>query len=71
VSRLQSALAEIKVLQEILPICSYCKKIRSEDQWLTVEAYISRHTNSRFSHGVCPDCMRAHVDPALAGLEPK
>lgn len=69
VNELQSALVEIKVLQEILPICSYCKKIRSDDDyWLTVEAYISEHTNSRFSHGVCPDCMRTHVAPALAKL---
>lgn len=70
VAELQSAVAEIKVLQDILPICSYCRKIRSDnDYWLTVEAYISHHTNSRFSHGVCPDCMRTHVEPVLAQLE--
>ena len=67
VLELQSALAEIKVLQDILPICAYCKKIRDDkDYWQTVEAYISHHTNSRFSHAICPDCMRTHVDPHLA-----
>jgi PAS domain S-box-containing protein len=70
VGELQAALAEIKVLQEILPICSYCRKIRDHDNdWHTVEAYISRHTSSQFSHGVCPDCMRTHVEPELSGPE--
>ena len=69
-SELQSALAEIKVLQEILPICSYCRKVRDDDDyWQTVESYISRHTKTRFSHGVCPDCMRTHVDPEFAGMD--
>lgn len=67
VGELQAALAEVKVLQEILPICSYCRKIRHDhDYWMTVEAYIAEHTNSRFSHGVCPDCLRTHVEPELA-----
>jgi PAS domain S-box-containing protein len=66
VAELTSALTEIKVLQDFLPICSYCKKIRNDqDYWLTVEAYISEHTNTRFSHGVCPDCMSKHVEPDL------
>lgn len=66
VTELQSALAEIKVLQEFLPICSYCKKIRDdENYWLTVENYISRHTNTRFSHGICPTCMETKVEPEL------
>jgi PAS domain S-box-containing protein len=69
-AELQSALAEIKVLQDILPICSYCKKIRDDkDYWMTVETYISSHTNSRFSHGVCPECMRIHVHPELAPVD--
>jgi len=67
VNELRAAFAEIKVLQNILPICSYCKKIRDEeDQWSTVESYISHHTNSYFSHSICPDCMRTHVDADLA-----
>lgn len=68
---LQTALAEVKVLQEILPICSYCKKIRDDENfWLSVESYISRHTNTKFSHGICPDCMTLHVEPQIAQLEP-
>jgi PAS domain S-box-containing protein len=54
---LQSALAEVKELQKILPICMYCKNIRDdENYWQTVEAYISHHTHTRFSHGICPAC---------------
>jgi len=61
---LRAALAEVKTLQEILPICSYCKKIRSDDNyWDTVEGYISQHTNSRFSHSICPDCYKNEIEP--------
>jgi PAS domain S-box-containing protein len=64
VADLQAALAEVKSLQEILPICSYCKKIRDdENYWHTVESYISHHTDSRFSHSICPDCMQKVVEP--------
>ena len=61
---LQAALAEVRHLQEILPICSYCKKIRNDDNyWDTVEGDISEHTNSRFSHSICPDCYKNVVEP--------
>jgi PAS domain S-box-containing protein len=67
VRELQTALAEVKTLQGILPICSYCRKIRDdENYWHTVENYISRHTMSRFSHGICPSCMTNEVEPQLA-----
>lgn len=63
---LEESLAEIKTLQEILPICSYCRKIRDdEDYWHTVESYISQHTESQFSHGICPSCMTDLVEPLL------
>jgi PAS domain S-box-containing protein len=69
---LQAAVAEVRTLQEILPICSYCRKIRDdENYWHTVEAYISRHTSTRFSHGICPACMEKHVRPELEAFEPK
>ncbi|HEY9449900.1 MAG TPA: PAS domain S-box protein [Gemmatimonadaceae bacterium] len=64
VRELQAALAEVRTLQEILPICSYCKKIRDdENYWQSVESYISRHTRTRFSHGVCPSCYQREVEP--------
>ena len=58
VKKLQEALAEVNILREILPICSYCRKIRDdENSWHTMEDYISRNTVSLFSHGICPTCL--------------
>ena len=45
-------------LPELLPICAYCKKIRrDDDQWEEIESYITRQTQSTFSHGICPECL--------------
>jgi PAS domain S-box-containing protein len=64
VLELQAALAEVRTLQEFLPICSYCKRIRDdENYWHSVEAYISQHTDTRFSHGICPSCYASEVAP--------
>ncbi len=50
---------EIHVLQDILSICSWCKKIRDDDGfWSQLEAYFHRNTEVQFSHGICPDCMK-------------
>lgn len=66
VQELRTALAEVKTLRAILPICSYCKKIRDDkNYWQSVEAYISRHTNATFSHGICPACFEREVEPEL------
>lgn len=72
VRQLQSALAEVRSLQEILPICSYCKKVRDDkDYWLTVENYLSRYARTKFSHGICPDCMKSEFEPRLAQFRRK
>ncbi|MGV1099507.1 response regulator transcription factor [Thiovibrio sp. JS02] len=61
ITKLRAALEEIKTLQGILPICSFCKNIRNDQgYWEQVEAYISRHTDAEFSHSVCPDCLKKH-----------
>ena len=61
VRELQHALSEVKTLQEILPICSYCRKVRDdENYWDTVENYISAHTSTLFSHSICPSCLETH-----------
>lgn len=66
VKELQTALAEVKTLQQILPICSYCRKVRDdENYWHTVEDYVAHHTGSQFSHSICPSCMATHVEPQL------
>jgi CheY-like chemotaxis protein len=51
-------IANIKRLTGLLPICSYCKRIRSDhDYWEQVESYITEHTDAQFSHGICPSCL--------------
>ena len=56
---LSRALSEVKQLNALLPICSYCKKIRDDkDYWQSVEGYISQHTNAQFTHGICPECYQ-------------
>jgi CheY-like chemotaxis protein len=56
---LESALADVKTLTGLLPICAYCKKIRDDkNYWHQVELYVSEHTDVRFSHGICPDCLK-------------
>ena len=52
---------EVEVLRGILPICMYCKKIRSaEGDWERLEAYITRHSEAEFSHGLCEECAKEH-----------
>ena len=56
---LQSALAEIKTLSGMLPICANCKKVRDDSgYWRQIEAYVEQHSSAEFSHGLCPDCAR-------------
>ena len=58
-SALSKALAEVKVLETFLPICSQCKKIRNQQgEWQQMESYISQHSNTKFSHGYCPVCAK-------------
>ena len=62
VEELEKALTQVKRLEGLLPICSYCKRIRNEqDYWERVDAYISMHANVRFSHNICPECYEKHV----------
>lgn len=57
VSELETALAQVKQLKGLLPICMYCKKIRDDqDYWHRIESYIHKHTGTDFSHGICPEC---------------
>jgi phosphoserine phosphatase RsbU/P len=57
VKELEDALADVKRLQGLLPICAYCKKVRNEtDYWQQVDSYLAAHTDVTLTHGVCPDC---------------
>ena len=62
VNELQQALGSVRTLSGLLPICAYCKRIRDDqDYWKQIEHYLSEHSNARFSHGICPDCMKQHL----------
>ena len=66
VQQLEDALTRVKQLQGLVPICSYCKKIRNDKNfWQQVEAYVSEHSEAKFSHGICPDCYENIVTPEL------
>jgi DNA-binding response OmpR family regulator len=59
VHELETALTQVTHLQGLLPICSYCKKIRDDkNYWQQVDVYVSLHSGAQFSHGICPDCYR-------------
>jgi DNA-binding response OmpR family regulator len=66
VRQLEEALAKVRVLQGLLPICLYCKKIRDDQNyWQQVDKYVADHSEARFSHGICPDCYERVVKPEL------
>lgn len=66
IKELQEALSEVKTLREFLPICSYCKKVREdENYWSQIESYISKHTDTKFSHSICPECYEKEVTPQI------
>lgn len=69
VAELEQALARVKQLHGLLPICSYCKRIRDDSNyWQQVESYIGKHAGVQFSHGICPACYESHVKPEIAKL---
>ncbi|MGD1046813.1 MAG: response regulator [Bacteroidota bacterium] len=58
INELQAALAEIKTLSGLIPICAWCKKIRDDKgYWTILEAYLNQHSSAQFTHGICPECL--------------
>jgi DNA-binding NtrC family response regulator len=67
---LKAALAKVKQLEGIIPICSYCKKIRDDkESWQQLESYITNHSEAFFSHGICPECFIRVSNENLKELE--
>jgi len=63
---LEAALSRVKQLQGLLPICSYCKKIRNDQNyWQQIDAFFATHADAQFSHGICPTCYENVVQPEL------
>jgi CHASE3 domain sensor protein len=73
IEKLEKALAEVKTLSGLIPICGWCKKVRSDTgYWQSVEQYVGSHTDATFSHGICPDCaekFKADILKANRGSE--
>ncbi len=66
---LQQSHTEVKALRAILPICSYCRRVRDDDNyWDSVESYVSKNTETKFSHGICPSCMETVVEKEFRSL---
>ncbi len=66
IGELQKALAQVKTLKGLLPICAHCKKIRDDQgYWNNVEKYIRDRSEVEFSHGICPDCLKEHYPSFL------
>ncbi|TKJ42191.1 response regulator [candidate division LCP-89 bacterium B3_LCP] len=64
IKELEAAFRQVTQLEGMLPICSYCKKVRGDDNyWQQVEQYVTDRTDAKFSHSVCPDCEEKFVKP--------
>ena len=64
-AELADAMAQIKTLTGILPMCSFCRRIRDDqNHWVHLETYISKHSDAQISHGLCPECYRKHYGEA-------
>jgi len=63
---------QVRQLEELMPICTYCKKVRDDhNYWQQIESYINERTGSEFSHSVCPDCYQRVILPQLEDLRRK
>ena len=71
VKELEEALLNVKQLSGLLPICSYCKKIRDDQNyWTQVESYVGKHSEAKFSHSICPECYEEFIKPQMVPLSP-
>ena len=72
IENLQKALADIKTLSGMLPICAWCKKIRNDEgYWQKIEAYLKSHSDLDFTHGICDDCAKKEYPELYSNLKKK
>jgi DNA-binding response OmpR family regulator len=65
-SRILSYTSELRAIRRLLPICSYCKKVRTDaDYWQEIDAYLRSQEGTDLSHGICPECFEVHLRPQL------
>ena len=70
---LKEAIAEVKILSGLLPVCAWCKRVRDEEgNWRTIEVYLNSHSEASLTHGICPDCTeKFHKNNAGSGASSK
>ena len=56
---------EVRAMSGLLSVCAYCRRIQEGGDWVSLERYVATHTDSSFSHGICPECMETKVRPEL------
>ena len=72
ITELQAALAEVRTLRGIVPICMHCKKIRDDKGfWQQVESYVEKHSHAQFSHGLCVECLKTHYPDIHEVIDPR
>ena len=72
VAELREALASVKTLSGLLPVCAWCHRVRSDSgYWEKLEAYVSAHTDATFSHGMCPSCLATRYPEEEPAKEPE
>jgi hypothetical protein len=70
IEKLQNALSEVETLRGLLPICACCKKIRDDQgYWNHIEAYLRKHTNTEFTHTLCPECVKQYYPELWKQME--
>lgn len=61
---------EVRQLEGLLSICTYCKRIHDDgDRWTSVESYIEKRSRAEFTHSICPDCYKKHIEPTLESMK--
>jgi hypothetical protein len=69
-ARVDEALANVKILRGLLPICAWCKNVRDDSgYWQQIESYVRDHSGAEFSHGICPDCAEKYFPDEVASRE--
>jgi hypothetical protein len=61
---IRALLKRISYLEGILPVCSFCKKVRADNRWVPIDSYIRDHSEADFSHSMCPQCAAEHYGTA-------
>jgi hypothetical protein len=63
----RSLMRRIRFLEGLISVCMYCKRVRADDQWISIERYVATHSEAEFSHGLCPECLEKNFEARPQG----